>query len=216
MIQIDPQLKRRFEGLELRAWRLEGVKVKLQDLGLEDLKREVERQLRQKYTLERLKDERIFRAYRDFYWRLGIDPTKDRPAGEALVRRVLSGRSLPTINTAVDCYNLASAETGISMGAYDCSRLRGKLCLRLAKKGEEFLGIGFREPVRLKGNEPVLADKEKVFAVYPYRDSELTKITLDTSDILLVACGVPGVEGGELEQAGRKATQYLNRFCRPP
>ncbi|MFP3171798.1 MAG: hypothetical protein RXQ79_01985, partial [Acidilobus sp.] len=31
-------------------------------------------------SLEDLKDNQVVRAYRNFYWRLGIDPTKMRPS----------------------------------------------------------------------------------------------------------------------------------------
>ncbi len=63
--------------------------------------------------LEGLKDEPIFRTYRDFFWTMGVDPTKVRPAAEALIRRILVGRSMPRINTVVDAYNLASMTTHI-------------------------------------------------------------------------------------------------------
>jgi len=42
-------------------------------------------------SLEGLKEDPVVRAYRDFYWRLGIDPTKVRPSSEALARRALRG-----------------------------------------------------------------------------------------------------------------------------
>ncbi|MEM2481063.1 MAG: phenylalanine--tRNA ligase beta subunit-related protein [Candidatus Hadarchaeales archaeon] len=213
MIRIDPLLKQEFEGLEVQAWRVDGVKVLERDERLEQLKRRVEAEIRGRLTLEQVKDHPVFRAYRDFYWRLGIDPTKDRPAGEALVRRILSGRPLPTINTAVDCYNLASAETGVAMGAYDASKLSGELVLRKAKPGEEFLGIGFTEAVRLRGGEPVISDGQRLIAVYPYRDSDITKITLETTSILLLSCGVPGLDLNLARLAGEKAVSYLRQFC---
>lgn len=213
MIRIDPLLKQEFEGLEVQAWRVDGIKVLERDERLEQLKRRVEAEIRGRLTLEQVKDHPVFRAYRDFYWRLGIDPTKDRPAGEALVRRILSGRPLPTINTAVDCYNLASAETGVAMGAYDASKLSGELVLRKAKPGEEFLGIGFTEAVRLRGGEPVISDGQRLIAIYPYRDSDITKITLETTSILLLSCGVPGLDLNLARLAGEKAVSYLRQFC---
>jgi DNA/RNA-binding domain of Phe-tRNA-synthetase-like protein len=213
MIEIEASLLVEFEGLTVMSWVVKEANVRNRDEGLEQLKREVERLIRSKFSLETLKDYPVFRAYRDFYWRLGIDPTKDRPAGEALVRRILSGRPLPTINTAVDCYNLASAETGVAMGAYDFSKISGKLRLRRGVAGEEFLGIGFSAPVKLRGGEPVLSDDEKIVAIYPYRDSELTKITTQTREILLLSCGVPGLPLELLREAGEKAVNYLRRFC---
>jgi DNA/RNA-binding domain of Phe-tRNA-synthetase-like protein len=53
-------------------------------------------------TLPSLKDHPIIRAYRDFYWRLGIDPTKQRPSSEGLARRLLAQGRLPRINSVVD------------------------------------------------------------------------------------------------------------------
>ena len=213
MIEIDPELLREFQGLAVGSWVVRETVVRERDEELERMKREVERQIREKFSLEALKDRPVFRAYRDFYWRLGIDPTKDRPAGEALVRRILSGRPLPAINTAVDCYNLASAETGVAMGAYDLSKISGKLRLRRGNSGEEFLGIGFSFPTKLRGGEPVLSDEEKIVAVYPYRDSEPTKVTLETREILILSCGVPGVPLELIQQAGERAVGYLRRFC---
>src|SRR5512147_2175842 len=45
---------------------------------------------------------------RGMFHRLGVDPTKSRPASEALLRRVLQGKGLPEILPAVDVCNLAS------------------------------------------------------------------------------------------------------------
>jgi DNA/RNA-binding domain of Phe-tRNA-synthetase-like protein len=65
-------------------------------------------ELRQRFRLETLKDEPVIKAYRQFYWSLGIDPTKLRPSSEALVRRCLQGTVIPRINNVVDANNLAS------------------------------------------------------------------------------------------------------------
>jgi len=97
----------------------------------------------------------IFRTYRDFFWEIDIDPTKTRPASEALVRRVLQGKTLPTINTLVDAYNLASLTSGIPLAAFDYQSLEGELEMRFARKGEEFLGIGMDGPKSLDGGEIV-------------------------------------------------------------
>jgi phosphoenolpyruvate synthase (EC 2.7.9.2) len=47
--------------------------------------------IRASASLEGLKEDPVVRAYRDFYWRLGIDPTKVRPSSEALARRAFRG-----------------------------------------------------------------------------------------------------------------------------
>lgn len=56
------------------------VTVDKKNEQINSLKRSVYEEVRAKYTIETLKDNPTVRAYRDFYWRLGIDPTKTRPS----------------------------------------------------------------------------------------------------------------------------------------
>ncbi|RLI08116.1 hypothetical protein DRO24_01800 [Candidatus Bathyarchaeota archaeon] len=212
-LRIEPSLQSRFPGLEAHLIRLGDLKVEEMNPQLEMLKGEIVRRIRERWSLEELRRHPIIRAYRDFFWRLGLDPTKTRPAAEALLRRVLHGRGLPRINTAVDAYNIASLETFIALAAFDGSRVVGEPYMREAEPGEEFLGIGMERPRVLKGGEPVIADDEKLLALYPYRDADSSKITLETVEILLLVCGVPGIEVETLHKAGRVAVEYITRFC---
>lgn len=174
---------------------------------------EIIRWVQDQYTMEGVRDEPLFRAYRDFFWSVGVDPTKTRPASEALVRRVLAGKPLPEINCAVDAYNLASIRSGIPLAAFDADRLNGDLTMRFAVDGEEFLGIGMKNPVILKSNQVILADAEDIVAIYPYRDSDATKITSHTETIHLVACGVPGVESAQVMEAYDLAERFLEEYA---
>jgi DNA/RNA-binding domain of Phe-tRNA-synthetase-like protein len=212
-ITIQPLLRERFPGLKVLVSSVEGVRVEEKNSELELFKGEVVNEIKATYHIATVKDVPVFRAYRDFYWRIGIDPTKNRPAAEALIRRVLAGKTLPVINTLVDAYNLASIKTCISIGAFDSERVRGDLVLRPAREGEEFMGIGMDEPVVLRGGEPVVSDSEKLIAIYPYRDAEDTKVTLSTRDVILLICGAPGIGEDILKNAARTTTSYITRFC---
>jgi DNA/RNA-binding domain of Phe-tRNA-synthetase-like protein len=189
------------------------VKIQKKDAELEKFKLEVMKQVRNEYDLDAVKDHPTFRAYRDFFWRIGIDPTKIRPAAEALIRRILAGKTLPCINTLVDAYNLASIKSRIALATFDADKLEGNLLMRFAQEGEQFYGIGMEKPLILKGGEIVVSDNEKLIAVYPYRDADNTKVTQETENILIVVCGVPGIPKETLENASRVALDYINRFC---
>ncbi|MBC8497450.1 hypothetical protein H8D40_00560, partial [Candidatus Bathyarchaeota archaeon] len=108
LLEVDKDLETKFPSLSALVMRLQGAKVRLEDPELEAFKEEVIERIKGRWALEQLREHPVFRAYRDFFWRVGVDPTKTRPASEALIRRVLRGRSLPRINTFVDAYNLAS------------------------------------------------------------------------------------------------------------
>lgn len=212
-IEIVNDVLQRFPDLKVLLCEVKGVTISKVNPRLEEFKEQVYVDVRRRFTLEGLKDEPVFRAYRSFFWRIGIDPTKIRPAAEALIRRILGERPLPRINTAVDAYNLASMTTCIALAAFDISRLDGKLVMRFANKGETFLGIGMDKPLTLAGGEIVMADASRLLAIYPYRDAEYSRITLQTKDLVIVSCGVPGILLDQLKEAAERASKFVVRFC---
>jgi len=214
-LNIEFHLQKRFPELKVLNCQIRGVKVEKRNVELERFKEEVMKQVREKYDLESLRNLPTFRAYRDFFWRVGIDPTKNRPAAEALIRRVLGGKAIPNINTLVDAYNLASIKTEIALAAFDADMLKGDLLMRFATEGEEFLGIGMEKPMILQGGEIVISDGEKLVAVYPHRDADNTKITEKTKNVVLLVCGVRGIGEEILQEAAQVALEYITRFCVP-
>lgn len=210
---IDEGVKAAFPDLTVLVVQINNVNVQSSGLKLEEFKKLVMEETRQFYDAETLKDRPVLRAYRDFFWRVNVDPTKIRPAAEALIRRVVVGNPLPRINTLVDAYNLASIKTEVAVAAFDADNLRGDLIMRFAKKGEKFHGIGMNKPLHLQGSEIVVQDAEKLVAVYPYRDSEDSKVSEATKNVLLLFCGVPGITEEKLLEAMKVTVDYVTRFC---
>ena len=213
-LTVDRPLRERFPGLDAYLVEVRALTVRERDKRIDAFVEVLTAEFREHLDLATLKDEPTLRAYRDFYWRVGTDPTKIRPASEALLRRVLQGRELPRINTLVDAYNLASMKTRISIAAFDLSRLQGDLTMRFARPGETFLGIGMAAPVVLKGHEVVVQDGEALVAIYPYRDAEATKVTTEVRDTLFMTCGVPGIPMEDLVGAAETTREFVERFCR--
>ncbi len=216
-MRVVSELQSAFPGLRVLELKMVGLTVRSIDPGLESFKREVQERTRRRIgSLAEVKDQPIFRAYRDFFWRVGIDPTKVRPAGEALTRRILGRRDLPRLNTVVDAYNLASVETSIAIAAFDTKTVNeDALTMRRAMRGEPFHGIGMASPDSLTGGEIVIEDQEshRLVAVYPYRDSDDSKITERTKGALFMMCGVPGIDETVLERARNLTEEYVRRFC---
>jgi len=100
-LNIEFQLQKRFPELKVLTCQISGVRVEKRNVELESFKEDVIKQVKEEYDPKSLRNLPTFRAYRDFFWRAGIDPTKNRPAAEALIRRVLGGKAIPNINTLV-------------------------------------------------------------------------------------------------------------------
>lgn len=159
-----------------------------------------------------LKNNPIVRAYRDFYWKIGIDPTKIRPAGEALRRRIARTGKLPRINDVVDLGNVISSSTLVPIGLYDLSKVKGEPSIVLSDGNEEFYAIGKDKPEILPKEIPILKDQEKVLHIYPHRDSRITSITEDTKDILIIAAGVDGVTKELVIDAAKGVTNLIQKY----
>lgn len=198
----------KFPELRICMGMIRGIYNQKKNDRLNQLKEAVYGEVRAKQKVEALKDNPIVRAYRDFYWKLDIDPTKTRPSGEALLRRVLNGNELPSISAVVDAYNLASMETIIPISGFEMDCLKPPLHVRFARN-EAFTGIGMDKPMFLTEKTLVLTDEKQVLCVYPYRDSDYTKITLQTQNAVIVGYGVPEIGCDNLNGAVEKTLGYI-------
>jgi len=101
------------------------------------------RKYRGELTTESLKEMASISATRRVYKACGKDPSRYRPASEALIRRALQGKELYRLNTLVDLVNLASIAFGYSIGGFDAEKFAGDtLTLGIGREGEPYEGIG--------------------------------------------------------------------------
>ena len=206
-IGIEDAIRQRFEGIYL-SLRERSVNVtNSYDVSrhIASLKQELQN------DLESLKDDPIVRAYRDFYWRIGIDPTKTRPASEALARRFLKHQNLPKINNVVDAGNIASVKNLVPIGLYDAASIAGRLVLRFARNGEQFTDISGKIET-LQGKQIVLADESGILHVFPHRDCQRTMVNTNTKKILIVGCGVPNVPRSRVDAATENVVSILSEL----
>lgn len=107
-VNWNSEIRERLLQLAICVGLIDEVTIQKENEQLRQLKTTLYEEVRRKYAVGTLKDDLTVKAYRSLYWKLDIDPTKTRPAGEALLRRVLHGEQLPNVSTVVDAYNLAS------------------------------------------------------------------------------------------------------------
>ena len=132
----------------------------------------------------------------------GIDPSRYRPSGEALVRRILKGQGLYHINCIVDINNICSIESLFPLGAYDCEHIIGDVNIRLGASDEVYRGIG--KEIHIAG-KLVSTDGAGAFGS-PIADSARTKISEDTRKVLVLLYAPGSTEDSEIRNT-------LNRFA---
>lgn len=162
---------------------------------------------RRELTTESLKEIASIAATRRVYKACGKDPSRYRPASEALIRRVLQGKELYQLNTLVDLVNLASIAYGYSIGGFDADQFEGDtLTLGIGREGEPYEGIG-RGLLNIQGL-PVYRDTKGGVGT-PTSDNERTKITESTSHLVVL---INGYDGNE--QRVRENAEYIQALLR--
>lgn len=147
---------------------------------------------RQQLTTATVKNMEGIAATRRVYKACGKDPSRYRPAAEALIRRMVQGKELYQIDTLVDMVNLASIKFGYSIGGFDADKFVGdSLTLGVGRVGEPYEGIG-RGMLNIEGL-PVYRDAEGGVGT-PTSDHERTKITLATTHLVVLINGYDGSE----------------------
>lgn len=162
---------------------------------------------RAELTTETLKELTSIAATRRIYKACGKDPSRYRPASEALIRRMLQGKELYQRDTLVDLVNLASIAFGYSIGGFDADKFHGDtLTLGIGKEGEPYEGIG-RGMLNIQGL-PVYRDEMGGVGT-PTSDHERTKMTLETTHLVVL---INGYDGNE--ERVRQNAKYIQRLLR--
>jgi DNA/RNA-binding domain of Phe-tRNA-synthetase-like protein len=166
-------------------------------------------QYRSSYSVETIKKLKPIYDTREAYKKCGKEPSRYRPAAEALCRRVLKGNDLYNVNTAVDLVNVVSIVTGFSIGAFDAAKISGdKITYGIGRSGEPYEGIG-RGPLNIEGL-PVWRDALGGFGT-PTSDHERTKLEVESSQLLVLINSYGGLYG--LDEAVGKLIELLIKYA---
>jgi DNA/RNA-binding domain of Phe-tRNA-synthetase-like protein len=156
----------------------------------------------------------LISSWRAMYRSFGTKPSDYRPSAEALLRRTIKLGCLPTINTAVDSYNLVSLRYFIPMGGFDMDKINGDIELRTTEGGEIFTPLGPGKPETTYSGEIVYADDERILTRrWNYRDCEETKITTDTRDVLIFVDGSKEFSKETIGEALDLLESLLTMYC---
>lgn len=195
VFQLEPEL--RFGIIVAR-----GLKNKETSADETDRLRKAEEDARNSIKAEDIKQQPIIAGYRKVLEKAGINPNKFVNSMEAMMKRVLKGGQLPTINSLVDLCNAISIENQVSLGGHDLADIHDDLSVCFTKGSEKFLPFGAEEYEPVEAGELVFTSGEVVQTrKWVWRQSELGKMTLDTRDVFFQLTGFDDAEGSPLSNA---------------
>lgn len=161
------------------------------------------------YTLETIKQQPGIAATRAAYKAAGKDPSRYRPAGEQMTRRILQGKGLYSVSTLVDIGNIVSIAYGYSTGLLDADHIDGDVVLGIGRAEEPYEGIG-RGVLNIE-NLPVYRDAQGGIAT-PTSDSTRTMLSMETSRLAFFINGYDG-NADRVAEAVASAKDLLTRYA---
>jgi DNA/RNA-binding domain of Phe-tRNA-synthetase-like protein len=197
-------------GVKLAVVEADEVQVRGDDPELTKLLDEVCARKQKEFTVESLAEAEPVRAARALFRGWGIDPSKYRPASEALLRRVVQGKGLYRVSNVVDVGNLTSIETGWPLGCYDRARIAEPIVFRHGLAGESYEGIG-KKVWDLEGR-PVLADPAGPFGS-PISDSTRSMITDAARNVVVVIYISERTPDAAVEVAVKRLTERMTALA---
>jgi DNA/RNA-binding domain of Phe-tRNA-synthetase-like protein len=170
-------------GLRVRAEiDLEFTALELYELEITEPRDDFELEVARAVAAAKSNETASLARARPLYRKFDVDPTRNRPSSEALLRRLKRGDGFPRVNSLVDVANALSVQYQVPVGLYDLDKIRGQeVAIRLGKPGEGYTGIG-KDHVNVEGR-PCVADDEGPCG-NPSSDSARTMITTSTERAL--------------------------------
>jgi DNA/RNA-binding domain of Phe-tRNA-synthetase-like protein len=176
--------------------------------------RNAEQRARETIKEEELKNQPVIKGYRLVMEKAGINPNKFQNSMEAMMKRVLKGGQLPTINSLVDLCNAISIENQVSLGGHALADIHDDLSVGFTKGNEKFLPFGAEEYEPVEAGELVFTSGDVVQTrKWVWRQSELGKMTLNTNDVFFQLVGFDDSPGTPLIQALDSLEDIIRTKC---
>ena len=121
-------------------------------------------------------------------------------AARILLNIIINQGKLPTISRIVDCMNIVSVKTGLTISIWNMDKLEGKITYKMSEGNEKYWPF-MGDEVELEKDELATFNEEKVLGLVRYRDSKYAPVTLETKNILIHIQGVNGITKESVQNA---------------
>lgn len=131
------------------------------------------------------------------------------PLPDYLKRTINQG--FPNRNIYIDTHIVTEMNNGILMGIQDLKKFVGDIQIDVAKEEESFIGIS--TTISCKEGEIIVRDNEGIVASFLQGPDKRTLTGHKTTDIVIYAFMVPGIEKTLLEASLKQTVEILTKFA---
>jgi DNA/RNA-binding domain of Phe-tRNA-synthetase-like protein len=154
-------------------------------------------------------------AWRSAFRKFGVEPTKYRSAGEALLRRLTKKGDIPSINTLVDIGNLVSIRYALPVAVVDRRAPQGAITVHFADGAENYVELDREEADPPKPGEVVFTDETKrvIARRWCWRQSMESAARDDTTDVIITVEAHHENGHADIEKAVADLTSLMQEFA---
>jgi len=213
--QIDPEIVKKFPDLKLGVVVAHQVCNGVSSNELQQQSKSIQERIRVQLSLEDVQTLPEIVRWQEAYRLFGSNPKKFRNSIESLLRRVVSGKDLPSINLLVDIYNLISLKYFIPIGGDDLDKVEGDILLTYAKGDEKFICLGSDTGEIVDAGEVIYRDDVDILCRrWNWREAQKTCMTNTTKNVVLVFEVLHESQYPALTKAVEEAAKLLQDYGR--
>lgn len=161
----------------------------------------------------KVKNAEAIAPYREAFRAIGINPNRYMCSIEALLDRIAKGKGFPHINAVVDLGNAVSIKYRLPIGAHDMATIEEALDVRYAGAEDTFVPFGGGEMEKPEEKEVIYVSGNQVRTRrWTWRQSEIGKITEDTSDVLFPIDGFAGFNKDKVAAAAEELAALAEKY----
>ncbi|HEX5714548.1 MAG TPA: phenylalanine--tRNA ligase beta subunit-related protein [Thermoanaerobaculia bacterium] len=209
MLNVAPDLLRL--GLSTAVVVARGVKGSQAPPELAAYRRNAGRQLAAFWKNRSLSSHPALQEYERLHRLFGV--TGEPAAPEKLLRYVRRHQDFTEAGAVVDCYNLVSAKTLLSIGAHDLAKLKTPVNLRQVEARDIFIPLGESAPRDCQGEYAYIDPDGQIICRMEVLQGDTTKVGPSSRDIVFFFQGNREIPDQDLLAGTWLLVELIERFC---
>lgn len=194
MLNVSPDLLRL--GLSTAVVVARGCSHSVTPPALIDYRRKAGKQLAGHWKDLSLSSHPALREYERVHQAFSV--AKEISAPQKLLQYVRRHEDFPAAGPIVDCYNVVSAKTLLSIGAHDLAKVKTPITLRSVTESDLFVPLASNEPQSCTGEYAYVDPDGRIICRMEVLQADFTKVDSNSRDVIFFFQGNRRIPTSEL------------------
>lgn len=208
MLNVSPEMLRL--GLSTAVVVARGLAQSGTPPALVDYRRKVGEQLAAHWKKPLLASHPVLQEYERLHQSFSV--TNAPAAPQQLLEFLKRNKDLPAVGPIVDCYNIVSAKTLLSIGAHDLAKIKTPIALRPVTEGDLFVPLGSNEPQSCAGEYAYVDPDRRIICRMEVLQADFTKVDPDSREVIFFLQGNRRIPTSELLLGAWLLVELVERF----